>query len=149
MTNPSTPARDLPTVAVGAVIWNAKGEVLLIQRAGEPRRDEWSIPGGKVEWGETLRAALLREVREETGLEIEILGLTDAVDFIAPRTEGEVAKHYVLIDFTARVTKGEPKAASDAKDARWVAYAELDRYELWSETRRIIAQSARGMGIGE
>jgi 8-oxo-dGTP diphosphatase len=149
MTNSSTPARDLPTVAVGAVIWNARGEVLLVRRAGDPRRDEWSIPGGKVEWGESLRAALTREVREETGLEIEILGLIDAVDFLAPGAGSDVAKHYVLIDFTARHLKGEPKAASDAKDARWVPYAELDLYKFWSETRRIIAQSARQMGMGE
>jgi 8-oxo-dGTP diphosphatase len=149
MTNSSTPARDLPTVAVGAVIWNAHGEVLLISRAGEPRRDEWSIPGGKVEWSETLRAALTREVREETGLEIEILGLIDAVDFLAPGAGNKVAKHYVLIDFTARWISGEPRAASDAKDARWVPYDELDRYELWIETRRIIELSTLAMGIGE
>ncbi len=140
---------SLPTVAVGAVIWNEAREVLLIRRVHSPREGEWSIPGGKVEWGETLRAALAREVREETGLEIEIFNLIDAVDFIADGARGGVAKHYVLIDFTARWISGEPRAASDTKDARWVSYADLDRYELWGETRRIIAQSARQMGIAE
>ena len=141
MPNPSTPARNLPTVAVGAIIWNARGEVLLIKRARPPRQGEWSIPGGKVEAGEKLQDALKREVREETGLEIEIVGFADVAEL------DEAGQHFVLVDFTARWISGEPRAASDAKQALWVPPEQLDRYELWSETRRIIAQSAKQLGL--
>ena len=138
-----------PIVAVGAVIWNAAREVVLIRRAAFPRAGEWSIPGGKVVFGETLREALIREVREETGLEIDIVGLIDAVDFFAPDTGVDISHHYVLIDFAARQTGGALRAGTDAEEARWVPYAELDRYELWSETRRIIAASARQTNFTE
>lgn len=146
MTPPSTAS---PIVAVGAVIWNPQGEVLLVGRARPPRMGEWSIPGGKVDMGESLREALLREVREETGIDIEIAGLIDVVEFIAAEENERPGQHYVLIDFSARWLKGEVRPASDAKDARWVRPAALDRYEMWEETRRIIALSARAMGIAD
>ena len=141
MPDPSTSAPNLPTVCVGAVIWNAQGEVLLIQRGRSPRADEWSIPGGKVEAGEKLQDALRREVREETGLEIEIVDFIDVVEF----EDGD--RHFVLIDFTARHISGEAHAGSDAKDARWVPRTGLANYALWSETMRIIALSARQIGL--
>jgi mutator protein MutT len=134
-------SEPLPTVGVGAVIWNARGEVLLIRRARGPRADEWSIPGGKVEAGEKLHEALRREVREETGLEIEIVDFADVVEL------EEAGQRFVLIDFTARVISGKALAGSDAKEVRWVARAELARYALWSETERIIALSAKQMGL--
>ena len=142
MANTSTPRQNLPTVGVGAVIWNARGEVLLIKRAQPPREGEWSIPGGKVEPGERLHDALKREVCEETGLEIEVLELIGVVEL------EEAGRHYVLNDFTARHISGEPQASSDAKEVRWVALAELERYALWHETLRIIALSAQQMGLG-
>lgn len=141
MANTSTPQQNLPTVGVGAVIWNAQGEVLLIKRARPPRQGEWSIPGGKVEMGESLHAALKREVREETGLEIEIVDFVDVVEL------EEQGHRFVLNDFTARYVSGEARASSDAKEVRWAARAELERYGLWSETRRIIERSARQAGL--
>ena len=141
MPDSSTSALNLPTVGVGAVIWNARGEVLLIKRAHPPRQDEWSIPGGKVEAGEKLQDAIKREVREETGLEIEIVDFADVVEL------DENSQRFVLIDFTARHIAGEARAASDAKEVRWVARAELAHHALWSETERIIALSARQMGL--
>jgi ADP-ribose pyrophosphatase YjhB (NUDIX family) len=126
---------------VGAVIWNDKSEIVLIRRGKPPWQNEWSIPGGHLEWGESLRDALLREVREETGLTVEIAGLIDAVDLISRTGSGEVTRHYVLIDFAARVVRGELRAGSDAAEARWVALSRLGEYELWSETRRIIEAS--------
>ena len=141
--SPIVPPRLSPIVGVGAVIWNEKGEIVLIRRGQEPRLGEWSIPGGKLEWGETLHAGVLREVREETGLTVEIVGLIEAVDSIFRNAEGAVARHYVLIDFTARWIAGELSAGSDAAEARWVPYAGLDEYSLWTETRRIIDTAAR------
>ena len=130
-----------PVVGVGAVIWNDKDEVVLIRRGKEPRRDQWSIPGGHLEWGESLHDAIIREAHEETGLTVEIAGLIDTVDLIVQAPSGDVTRHYVLIDFAARVTGGALRAGSDAAEARWVPYRALDEYPLWSETRRIIDES--------
>jgi 8-oxo-dGTP diphosphatase len=136
-------AAQKPVVAVGAVIWNERGEIVLIRRGQEPRLGEWSIPGGRLEWGESVREAILREVREETGLEVEIVGLIDVVDSVTRDSSGEVVRHYVLIDFLVRHVSGTLSAGSDAAEAHWVAYAALDEYVLWSETRRIIDTAAR------
>jgi 8-oxo-dGTP diphosphatase len=128
-------------VAVAAVIWDENARFLLIRRSKPPRQGQWSLPGGKVEFGEPLREAVLREIREETGLEIELLGLIDAVDAIRP--PGVPDGHYVLIDYGARVVSGVAEAASDAAEIRWVPYADLPDVSLWDETRRVITLSAR------
>jgi 8-oxo-dGTP diphosphatase len=139
------PARS-PVLGVGAVIWNDKDEVVLIRRGKEPKRNQWSIPGGHLEWGESLHDAILREVREETGLIVEIAGLVDTVDLIVQDGSGDVTRHYVLIDFATRVVSGELHADSDAAEARWVPFSALSDYPLWSETRRIIEDSRRLFG---
>ena len=143
MTGSLQAASRSPVLGVGAVIWNDKDEVVLIRRGKEPRRDQWSIPGGHLEWGELLHDAILREVREETGLVVEIAGLIDTVDLIMQDGSGEVTRHYVLIDFAARAVAGELRAGSDAAEARWVSFSALSDYPLWSETRRIIEESRR------
>ena len=135
-----------PIIGVGAVIWNTENEIVLIRRGQEPRLGEWSIPGGKLEWGEALRDALLREVEEETGLGVEIESLIDVVDSITKDSNGIVLRHYVLIDFTVRHLTGALRPGSDAAEARWVPYAEIGEYPLWTETRRIIDTSARMRG---
>jgi 8-oxo-dGTP diphosphatase len=143
MTQPLPLRTPSPVLAVGAVIWNDKKEIVLIRRGQAPRKGQWSIPGGKVDWGETLRDALLREVREETSLSVDIMELIEVVDSVTRDVSGAVAHHYVLIDFTASWVSGELKAGGDAQDARWVAYDRIGEYELWSETQRIIAASER------
>lgn len=130
------------TVGVAAVIWNDAGQVLLIRRANPPRAGQWSLPGGKVERGETLEGALRREIREETGLEIEILGLAGVAEIVDDGPSGGNGRHYVLIDYAARILSGTARAASDAREATWFDYSELEDLPLWDETRRIIAQSA-------
>ncbi|MGQ0740858.1 MAG: NUDIX hydrolase [Alphaproteobacteria bacterium] len=138
-------AGSSPTLVlgVGAVIWNACGEVLLIRRARAPHAGKWSIPGGKVEPGESLHEALKREVREETGIEIEIGALAGVAEL------SEDLSHYVLIDFTARHASGNLHAGSDAIDVCWVSPRELMQFDLWKETRRIIENSARELLTGE
>jgi 8-oxo-dGTP diphosphatase len=132
------PPSATPVAAVGAVILNPEAEVLLVRRGRPPRLNQWSIPGGKVEWGETVAEALHREIREETGLEVEILGLIDVVDSLIRDSDGAVTHHHVLIDFAARPLTGAPRAGDDVLEAIWVPVGALAGYGLWDETRRII-----------
>jgi mutator protein MutT len=143
MTDISAPS---PIVGVGAVIWNGHDEVVLIRRSQEPRRGQWSIPGGTLEWGESVRDAILREVREETGLTVQVAGLIDVVDLVMRDTGGLVVRHYVLVDFSAHHVAGELCAGSDAAEARWVPFAALNEYSLWAETYRIIETARRMRG---
>ena len=133
-----------PIVAVGAVVWKG-GKVLLIRRGKEPRRGRWSIPGGAQETGETLAAALQREVREETGIEVEVTGLLDALDSIVRDDAGRARYHYTLVDFTAEWRSGEARAGADAMDSGWFTPAEAANMDLWDETLRVIrlAESRR------
>ena len=123
------------------VIWK-DGKVLLVRRGKPPRDGQWSIPGGAQELGETLLETARREVSEETGLDVAVTGLIDVVDFIERDTAGGVRYHYSLIDFSAEWRSGEPRAGGDVSDVVWLDPNELARYEIWSETRRIILKSA-------
>lgn len=129
----------VPTPAVGVVCLK-EDEVLLIRRGTPPRLGEWSLPGGRLEPGERLAAAALRELREETGVEAELIGLIDVVDGVFP----EAGRHYVLIDYAARWTGGEVVAGDDAAEVAFMPFEEALRRVDWSETRRIIRQ-ARSM----
>ncbi|NWG52419.1 MAG: NUDIX hydrolase [Hydrogenophilaceae bacterium] len=127
-----------PIAAVG-VVCIRRDEVLLIRRGKPPREGEWSLPGGRIEWGERARDAALRELREETGVAAEIVGLVDVVDgLFASRTQGETWGHYVLVDFAARWARGEPRAGDDAAEARFVPISAVDSLSMWSETVRVI-----------
>ncbi len=125
-----------PIPAVGVVCIRGD-DVLLIRRGKPPRAGEWSLPGGRIEPGERAVDAALRELREETGVEAEILGLIDVVDGIFP----EAGMHYVLIDYAARWLSGDPVAGDDAAEARFVPIKEIDGLIDWSETRRIIREA--------
>ena len=141
------PELDLkgPVIGAAVVVWRGD-EVLLVRRGKAPRKGEWSLPGGHQQVGETVRDCALRELKEETGLSAEILGLVDVVDAIYRDESGGVAQHFTLIDFAARLTGGELRAGDDATDARWHADAALDQLGLWSETLRII-RAARAFWV--
>ena len=133
-----------PSIGVGIVVLRRGTtgyDVLLIQRRNPPRAGEWSIPGGRQEWGETVRETAAREVMEETGVRISGLRLIDVVDGIS-RERGAVTGHWTLVDFRADWIEGEPRAGDDAMDARWVPLTSLAGYGLWTETQRIIAAAA-------
>jgi 8-oxo-dGTP diphosphatase len=141
MENSLTPARQ-PVAAVGVVCLRGT-EVLLIRRGKPPREGEWSLPGGRIEWGETAASAALRELAEETGVEAALIGLVDVVDSIlASRSSGDVWGHYVLIDYAARWISGEPVAGDDAAAARFVPLDDIETLGLWHETVRIIRAAA-------
>lgn len=132
---------DRPFVGVGVVVWRGD-EVLLIERGKGPRSGGWSLPGGKQELGETVRETAHREIREETSVEIEVTGLLDVVDLVRKDGAGRVQFHYTLVDFTAEWVSGEAVAGTDAAAARWVRLEDLDQFQLWDETLRIIRLSA-------
>lgn len=128
------PRRPVP--AVGVVCLRER-EVLLIRRGKPPRQGGWSLPGGRMEWGETVEAAALRELREETGVEADIAGFLEVVDGLFPSPTA-IEQHYVLIDFAARWRAGEPRAGDDAADAAFFTRAAMPVDGMWSETVRII-----------
>lgn len=133
-----------PIAAVGVVCFRGD-DVLLVRRGAPPLEDAWSLPGGRIEWGERAADAALRELKEETGCSADLIGLIDVVDAVLTRRSGadEPWGHYVLIDYAAHWTEGEPVAGDDARDARFFTPAELDALDLWSETRRIIDAARR------
>jgi 8-oxo-dGTP diphosphatase len=132
------PAR--PIVAVGAVILDGD-RVLLVQRGQEPLKGEWSLPGGAVETGEALHAALMREVREETCLDVEVGPVVEVLESIRRDASGRAEYHYVIIDYACRVRGGAAACGSDAADVRWVAVDDLDRYRLTEAAASVIRKA--------
>ena len=134
---------DRPYVGVGVVVLRGD-EVLLVQRGKPPKAGSWSIPGGAQHLGETVAEAALREVREETGLEVRLGNRLGVVDSIQRDEAGRVVFHYTLVDFAAHWMAGEAVAGDDAADVAWVRIDELHRHDLWDETVRIIRLAADG-----
>jgi 8-oxo-dGTP diphosphatase len=135
---------DRPIVAVGAVIFDGD-RVLLVQRGQEPLKGEWSLPGGGVEVGETLQAALAREVREETSLDIEVGPVVEVLDSVRRDADGRVEFHYIIIDYACRVHGGtttSPTRGTDADDVRWVPLEDLARYRLTETALAVIRNAA-------
>jgi 8-oxo-dGTP diphosphatase len=136
---------ERPIVGVGAVVLDGD-RVLLVRRGNEPLKGEWSLPGGAVEVGETLETAIAREVREETGLDVDVGPLIDVLDRIRPDEDGRVRYHYVLIDFVCRPTGGTLCCATDASDVTWAAIADLDQFGLAEATLAMIEKALKLVG---
>lgn len=120
---------DRPIVGVGAVIIE-NGRVLLVKRARPPLLGRWSLPGGVVELGETLRGATEREALEETGFAVQAEEVLEVLDRIVPGENGRTQYHYVLVDFLCRKAGGELRAGGDAADVAWAAWEELGKFGL-------------------
>ena len=118
-----------PIVGVGAVII-CDGKILLEKRRNEPGKGKWSIPGGLVELGETAEQTVIREVEEETGLNVEKPEHIDVVDNIIRDKNGEVKYHFVIIDYFVKLKGGELQVGSDAGELRWVTFDEAEKYDL-------------------
>lgn len=132
---------DRPVVGVGAVVWRGPN-VLLIRRGKPPRAGQWSLPGGAQQLGETLLEAVIREVREETGLVVEKVRFLTTVDLVDRQADGRVRHHYTLVDFAAEAPTGEAVAGDDAVAVAWFGLDELHGLGLWSETLRVIGAAA-------
>jgi mutator protein MutT len=132
------PAR--PIVGVGAIVVDGS-RVLLVRRANEPLKGEWSLPGGAVEVGETLEAAVAREVREETGLIVEVGPVVEVLDRIRVAENGRTRFHYVLIDFVCRPASADVMSGSDADAAQWVEASELRAHGVAESTIAVIAKA--------
>ena len=130
---------DRPIVGVGAVIIE-RGRALLVRRGTPPLQGEWSIPGGVVELGETLREAAAREAKEETGLEVEAGEVLEIVDRIIHDPERKVQYHYVLVDFLCRRISGEAKAGADARDIRWITAEELKCFPMSDSAAAVLGK---------
>ena len=129
-----------PFLGVGALIFE-DAKILLVERAKEPLKGYWSLPGGVLESGEKLEAAIRREVREETGLEVEPLSMFEIFERIMPDAGGRPEYHYVLIDYVCRPTGGQLQAASDVSRAVWVAKENLGEYRLTEGTLEVIERA--------
>jgi 8-oxo-dGTP diphosphatase len=128
---------DNPLIGVGAVIIEAD-RVLLIRRGTAPLLGEWSLPGGVLESGETLREAVIREAREETGLMVEPGEMLGVYERVIRDEKGRVRYHYVLIDFLCRVSSGEAEAGSDAAEVRWFKREELPALNLAFDANDVV-----------
>lgn len=128
---------DKPLVGVGAVIVRDH-RVLLIRRGQAPLLGEWSLPGGVLECGETLREAAVREACEETGLVVETVDMLGVYERIIPSDDGRVRYHYVLIDFLCRPVGGELKAGSDAAEVGWFTREELPALKLAYDANDVV-----------
>jgi ADP-ribose pyrophosphatase YjhB (NUDIX family) len=139
-TRPSRQYPGQPIVGVGAVIIQG-GRVVLVKRRFEPLAGQWSLPGGRLELGETLEAGLAREMLEETGLEVEVGPVVDVFDRILLDPERKVRYHYVLIDYLCRPVRGELNHGSDVAAAEFVDPGDLERYRLTPKATSVIEKA--------
>ncbi len=154
---------EAPVVGVGAVVLDGN-RVLLVRRGHEPLKGEWSIPGGAVELGETLEEAVCREVAEETGVTVSVVGIVEVLDKIVFEADGanvneceskgvagiesrRVRYHYVLVDFLCRPAGGVLKRGSDAADARWVFREELNSHGIYKLAPAAAAVIEKGFAM--
>jgi len=131
-----------PIVGVAAVIFK-ESSVLLIKRGHSPGKDEWNLPGGVVNLGETLVDALKREIREELSVEIELGGFAGTADYIQRDGSGRIKYHYVIVDYWGRLISGSPNAGSDAKEFRFVSLCQLKDMGISKEVKDIILKAFR------
>ena len=137
---------DRPVVAAGVVLLDGD-RVLLVRRARPPNAGRWSVPGGGVAAGETMRAAAARELAEETGLSAHLGPIVELLERVVRDALGRVEYHYVIVDFLGTDPAGVLRAASDASEARFVAIAELSAYDTTDALRPVI-ERARAIRAG-
>jgi mutator protein MutT len=137
-------------VGVGSVVIR-DGCALLVRRGQPPLEGQWSIPGGKVEPGESLADCVRRELREETGLDVQVGELIEVVESVFRDEGGRVTAHYIILDYLCQAAAGQaPRAASDALEVALVPEADLPRYRLTAAATRVLKKAfAAGRGPSE
>jgi 8-oxo-dGTP diphosphatase len=139
---------ERPIVGVGAVIIVPPGDgVVLVQRKFEPLAGQWSLPGGAVEVGETLEAAIVREVLEETGLSVTVVSMIEVFDRILRDPDGRAQYHFVLVDYVCRPTGGTLQAGSDVADVVVADPGDLRQYELTEKTLEVIGRGVAAANV--
>jgi ADP-ribose pyrophosphatase YjhB (NUDIX family) len=126
-----------PTVAVAAIVYDPEGRVLLVERGKPPGEGLWTVPGGRLEASETLAQGVAREVREETGLLVEVGALACVVERMGDDF------HYVILDYVARTIGGELAAGSDARAVKWVDEGELQKLPLTDGLQEVLARARK------
>jgi len=129
-----------PVVGVGAIIV-CNGKILLEKRKSEPGRGKWSVPGGLVELGESTEQAVIREVKEETGLDVENPELIDVVNNIIFDENGKIEYHFIIVDYFVKLRGGELNAADDAEELKWVALDDVEKYNITSTLRAFLQRN--------
>lgn len=139
---------EAPLVGVGVLVWRGE-RILLIRRGRPPGEGEWSLPGGAQDLGETLFETAIREVREETGLEISPISILTAVDNIVRDPDDRIRYHYTIIDILADWVSGEPQPRDDIVAVRWATVEEAIAAVAWPETKRVIRMGGVALGKAE
>ncbi|HEX8028559.1 MAG TPA: NUDIX hydrolase [Vicinamibacterales bacterium] len=134
-----------PVVGVGAVVVRG-GRALIIKRAHEPRKGEWSLPGGLLELGESLQDAVRREIKEETNLDVTVGPIIETFDRVHRDDAGKIRYHFVIVDFVCWSESGEALPGSDADGVAWVRAEEIDQYQVNAHAKAVIE---RGLNYHE
>jgi len=134
-----------PYLAASAAIIR-DGKVLVVRRARNPALHLYTLPGGAVETGETLRQAVIREVLEETALTVEPVALAGYREVIVPDAQGRIERHFVILSFAARWLNGEPVLNDELDDARWLDPAELQGLSTTEGLAEIVATAIEYIG---
>jgi 8-oxo-dGTP diphosphatase len=127
-------------VGVGGVVISG-GRALLVRRGSAPLEGQWSIPGGMLEVGETLREGVRRELLEETGIEVRVGELIEVFERITPDGDGKTHYHFVVLDYLCEAVRGEARAGSDVVDVAWAAPAELATFSISETAMRVIMKA--------
>lgn len=133
-------------MGVGAVVIH-EDRVLLVRRGKEPMRGRWLVPGGTVEWGETLEEAVVREVREETGLTVRPREMVAVLDRIQREDDARVLYHFVIVDYLCDWVEGTPRAGSDAEEVALAAIEDLPAYDLPPKALEVVVEGLRRRGL--
>ena len=135
---------DQPLVGVGAVVIS-EGRILLEKRKNEPGKGKWSIPGGLVDLGESPEQAVIREVMEETCLEVDAPRHIDIASDVSLDENGKIKYHFVIIDYLVTLKCGELRAASDAEALKWVPFSEVEAYDLTRSFRAFFRRNRQSL----
>ncbi len=136
-----------PRAAASAAIFRGR-QVLLAERGHGPRKGVWSLPGGKIEAGETSAQAAVREIREETGLEVELAGLLDVHNAIVRDQAGKLEAHFLIAVYYGTSRHGEPIAATEISDARFVPLERVADYQLTDGAAHLITVASKRLNLG-